>query len=391
MNWQTKVSRIAASPKVRAAFDRIEGMLEEVAALTIAISEVPAPPFKEGARAEYVARLMREAGLTEVRIDPAPNPIGVYPAAGGAKGQAVLLAAHIDTVFPPETDCTVRREGNNLIGPGVSDNSANVAAIIILARLLREGGFALPREVIFVGTAGEEGLGDLRGMKQVMADYRDRATTIIPIDGGYGTICHRAVGSRRFRVHVSTEGGHSWAAFGVPSAIHALGRMIAGIAAMKVPAAPKTTFNVGLVGGGTSVNTIAAKAWMEVDMRSESAAELAKVEAKVRELIEAGAQEERVEYRMDLVGDRAAGECPADADLIQMLQAVYRHLGHEPKLRSGSTDANVPIGMGLPAATISAKTGSGGHTVNDTVHLDSMVPGLKSLLLAVLAAAGWEG
>jgi acetylornithine deacetylase/succinyl-diaminopimelate desuccinylase-like protein len=389
MDWQARVSKIAASPEVCAAYLRIDGMLEEIAALTTEIAEVPAPPFQEHERAQCVARLMRDVGLAEVHVDQAPNPIGVYPAAGGAKGQAVMLAAHIDTVFPPETDCTVRREGNNLIGPGVSDNSANVAALILLAKLLREGGFALPREVIFVGTAGEEGLGDLRGMKQAMADLGKRATTIIPIDGGYGTICHRAVGSRRFRVHVSTEGGHSWGAFGVPSAIHALGRMIAGIAAIEVPAAPKTTFNVGLVGGGTSVNTIAAKAWMEVDMRSESASELAKVEARVRELIEAGAA--GVHYRIDVVGDRAAGECPADADLIKMLQAVYRQLGVEPKLRSGSTDANVPIGMGLPAATISAKAGANGHTINDTVHLDSMIPGLKSLLLATLAAAGWEG
>jgi len=389
MDWQRRVNEVAARPEVQAVFRQIDGMLEEIAQLTTRISEVPAPPFKEHQRAEFVAGIMEQYGLSEVHVDKAPNPIGVYPAAGGAKGQAVMLAAHIDTVFPEETDCNVRRVGNDLVGPGVSDNSANVAAILLVAKLLREHGFELPREVIFVGTAGEEGLGDLRGMKQAMADYRDRATTIIPIDGGYGTICHRAVGSRRFRVRVSTEGGHSYGAFGIPSAIHGLGRMIAGIAGIKVPASPKTTYNVGIIQGGTSVNTIAAKAWMEVDMRSESAAELAKLENEVRQLIDAGARAEGVEYQIEVVGDRAAGECPADAALIQMLQAVFRHMGVEPALRSGSTDSNVPIGMGLEAATISAKTGANSHTINDTVHLDSMIPGLKALLLAVLVAAGW--
>lgn len=389
MSWQDRVAKVAARPEVQAVFARVDGMLPEMAELTTRICEVPGPPFGEQERAEFVAELMREIGLSEVHIDQAPNPIGVYPAAAGQKGNAIMLAAHIDTVFPKDTDCTVRREGSNLIAPGVSDNSANVAAMLLVAKLLRESGFELPREVILVGTAGEEGLGDLRGMKQAMADYRDRATTIIPVDGAYGTICHMAVGSRRFRVHVSTTGGHSYGAFGLPSAIHGVGRMIAGIADIEVPAQPKTTYNVGVISGGTSVNTIAAKAWMEVDMRSESASELAKLEAKVRELIDAAARAEGVEYQIDVVGDRAAGVCPADSDLVQMLQAVFRQMGVEPVLRSGSTDANVPIGMGIEAATISAKTGAHAHTLNDTVHLDSMLPGVKMLLLAVLVASGW--
>ncbi len=390
-NWDQVIAGIAGRPEVKAAFAQIDGMLEDAAALTVSICEVPAPPFKEHERAGLVAGLMREAGLAEVHIDEAPNAIGVYPAAAGNKGGAVMLAAHIDTVFPEGTDCTVRREGNNLTAPGVSDNSANVAAILLIARLLREHQFELPREVVFVGTAGEEGLGDLRGMKRAMADLRDRVSYIMPVDGAYGTICHRAVGSRRFRVTVKTGGGHSYGAFGVPSAIHGLGRMIAKIADIEVPERPKTTYNVGVIGGGTSVNTIAAEAWMQIDMRSESAEELAKLESKVKQLIAAGAAEEGVEYEMELLGDRAAGATPADDPLIRMLQAVYRTMGIEPQLRSGSTDSNVPIGMGLPAATISAKTGESGHTVRDTVHLESMIAGLKSLLLTVLAASGWGG
>jgi len=311
-------------------------MLEEFAAETTAICEVPAPPFKEHERAQFVADLMRRYGLSEVHVDEGPNPVGVYPAASGAKGNAVLLAAHIDTVFPEGTDCTVRREGNTLIAPGVSDNSANVAAMLAVARLLREFRFELPREVIFVGTAGEEGLGDLRGMKVAMRNFKERAGRVLPVDGGYGTICHRAVGSRRLKVTTQTVGGHSWGDFGRPSAIHALGRMIAGIAVLTVPKTPKTTFNVGVINGGTSVNTIAPKAWMQVDMRSESADELAKLEEKVRGAIHAGAEGEGVEYTIEVVGDRAAGQTPAGADLIKMLTAVFEQMGVTPVLRSGS-------------------------------------------------------
>lgn len=389
MDWNDIVARVAGRPEVQAAFRRIDGMLEEFAAETTAICEVPAPPFKEHARAGFVADLMRRYGLAEVHVDEAPNPIGVFPAASGTKGDAVLLAGHIDTVFPEGTDCTVRRDGNTLIAPGAGDNSANVAAMLAVARLLREFRFTLPREVIFVGTAGEEGLGDLRGMKAAMQALKDRVTRIMPVDGAYGTICHRAVGSRRLKVTARTVGGHSFGDFGRPSAIHALGRMISGIAALKVPASPKTTFNVGVIGGGTSVNTIAPTAWMQVDMRSESAAELARLEESVRRAVQAGTEAEGVEHTIEVVGDRPAGETPADAGLIKMLVAVFEHMGVAPVLRSGSTDANVPIGMGLEAATISAKNGTGAHTIDDAVYLASMIPGVKTLLLTVLVAAGW--
>jgi len=387
-DWPKTVAAVARRPEVQAAFKRIDGMLEEFAAETMAICEVPAPPFQEHARARFVAGLMERYGLSSVHVDEAPNAIGIYPAAGGREGDAVLLAAHIDTVFPEGTDCTVRREGNRLTAPGVSDNSANVAAILAVARLLLEFHFELPREVIFIGDAGEEGLGDLRGMKQAMRDYGGRARYIMPVDGAFGTICHRAVGSRRFRVTAKTGGGHSYGAFGAPSAVHGLGRMIAGIAGIKVPRSPKTTYNVGVIGGGTSVNTIAAGAWMEVDMRSEKAAGLAQLEQEVRAMIDQGAKAEGVGCRIDVVGDRAAGEVPPTAELIQMLSAVYRHFGIEPALTSGSTDSNVPIGMGLQAATISAKTGAHGHTLGDTVDVETMIPGVKALLLAVLVAAG---
>lgn len=388
--WQERVSQVTQHPEVQAVFKRIDSMIEEVSSLTTRISEVPAPSFRERNRAELVAQLMRDAGLSAVHIDAATSAIGVYQAADGQEGNAVALAAHIDTVFPEGTDVSVRRDGNWLIGPGVGDNSANVAAILLVGKLLNEFGFKLGREVIIVGTAGMEGLGDLRGMKQFMRDYRDRVKTVIPVDGVLGSIVHNAVGSRRFRVHTKGTGGHSFAVFGVPSAIHVLGRMIAAIADIPVPAEPKTTYNVGVIGGGTSINTIASSAWMEIDMRSESAEELAKLEVQVREAIDTAASAGGIEYDIAVVGDRPCGECPAESDLVQMLQAVYRSFDIEPRLRAGSNDANVPISLGYEAATISTKVGEGGHTMNDSVHLNSMIPGLKTLFLAVIMAAGWQ-
>ena len=388
--WQEKVSETVQHPEVQAVFKRIDSMMEEIASLTTRISEVAAPSFRERNRAELVAQLMRDAGLSSVHIDAATSAIGVYPAADGHEGHAVALAAHIDTVFPDATDVSVRRDGNWLIGPGVGDNSANVAAILLLGKLLNEFGFKLEREVIILGTAGMEGLGDLRGMKQFMRDYRDRVKTVIPVDGVLGSIVHKAVGSRRFRVHTKGTGGHSFAVFGVPSAVHGLGRMIAAIADIQVPAEPKTTYNVGVIGGGTSINTIANSAWMEIDMRSESTEELAKLEAEVRGAIDTAAAATGIEYDIAVVGDRPCGEWPAESDLVQMLQAVYRSFDIEPRLRAGSNDANVPISLGYEAATISAKVGEGGHTMNDSVHLNSMIPGLKTLFLAVIMAAGWQ-
>jgi tripeptide aminopeptidase len=384
-----RVSNLLARPEVQRALARVEELVEDVVAATIRICEVEAPPFLEGPRAALVAEMMREVGLSEVHVDDGPSAVGFLPAVSGQKGGAVLLAAHIDTVFPAGTDVRVKRDGNVLMAPGVSDNSASVAGMLGVARALLETGLTLPREVIFAGNAGEEGLGDLRGMKVLMRTYRSRVMAALPVDGALGSVTHAGVGSRRFKVTTHSPGGHSYGAFGVPSAIHGLGRMIAGIADVKVPSKPKTTYTVGVIGGGTSVNTIAPEAWMLVDMRSESADELTKLEAEVRRLIDDGARRGDVTYDIEVVGDRPAGGIPLSNELPQIVMAVHRALGIKSHPEASSTDANVPLSMGIPAVTIGVKQGYDAHLPTDRVLIDSLAPGMKNVLLCILLATGY--
>lgn len=388
--WDSKVQKTLALSEVQRALAKFDAILEQVATDIKAISEVPAPPFHEGERARVVAEKMKAAGLTDVYVDEAPNPIGVYPAADGKKGEALLLAAHIDTVFPPGTDVTVVREGHTMRGAGVGDNASNVGAMLAVARVLKEEGFQLPREVIFVGTAGEEGLGDLRGMKQAMKTYRDRVRWCLPVDGSLGGVTHAAVGSRRYDIVVHGPGGHSYGAFGKPSAIHALGRMIAAIADIQVPERPRTTYNVGTITGGTSVNTIAPEASMLLDIRSESAEELARLEAEVVRRIDSVAKLSKVTYEMKLLGDRAAGVLPVEHDLPQMVMAAGRALGIEPHPHASSTDSNVPIGMGIPSVTVGTSHKGNSHRVDDWFDVPSLATGMKHLLLCVLLGTGYK-
>ncbi len=388
--WEKKVQETLALPEVQRALARFDAILEDVAAEIKAISEVAAPPFHEGERARFVAEKMKAIGLTDVHVDEAPNPIGVYPATSGKEGEALLLAAHIDTVFPPGTDVTVTRQGNVMKGAGVGDNASNVGAILAVARVLKEEGFQLPREVIFVGTAGEEGLGDLRGMKQAMKTYKDRVRWCLPVDGSLGGVTHAAVGSRRYDIVVRGPGGHSYGAFGAPSAIHALGRMIAAISDIQVPERPRTTYNVGTVTGGTSVNTIAPEASMLLDMRSESAEELARLEAEVKRRVDSVAKLSKVTYEMKLLGDRAAGALPVEHDLPQMVMASGRALGVEPHPHASSTDSNVPIGMGIPSVTMGTSHKGNSHRVDDWFDVPSLATGMKHLLLCVLLGTGYK-
>ena len=388
--WDKKVRQLLTLPEVSAALARFDAILEEVAAEIKAISEVPAPPFHESERARFVAEKMKSVGLTDVHVDEAPNPIGIYPAADGSQGEALLLAAHIDTVFPPETDVTVTRSGAIMQGAGVGDNASNVGAILAVARVLREQGFKLPREVIFVGTAGEEGLGDLRGMKQAMKTYKDRVRWCLPVDGSLGGVTHGAVGSRRYDIVVHGPGGHSYGAFGAPSAIHALGRMIAAISDVQVPEHPRTTYNVGVIKGGTSVNTIAPEAAMLLDMRSESADELERLEAEVVRRIDSVAKLSKVTYDMKLVGDRPAGALSVEHDLPQMVMAAGRSLGIECHPHASSTDSNVPIGMGIPSVTMGTSHKGNSHRVDDWFDIPSLATGMKHLLLCVLLGTGYK-
>lgn len=356
--------------------------LEEMVQENIRVCEIPAPSFHEQDRAKYIAKRLQDEGVAEVVVDDVFNVYGRIPGQGG---QTVMLAAHSDTVFPLGTDVTVRREADRLMAPGVRDNSTGVAALITLARIMRELKLTPPGDVILVATACEEGLGDLKGMKRAMEVYKDRVDYVIAVDGNLGGLIYQGIASRRLKVAVSTSGGHSWGDFGRPSAIHALGRIIAEISRIEVPTKPRTSYNVGVISGGTSINTIAAAAEMLLDMRSVDPIELAKLEEKVRRIITAEARGAGVAAEITVVGDRPGGALSPDHVLVQTVRDIQRALGLAPVEEASSTDANIPLSQGIPAVCIGITEGKGAHRLDEYLFTTAMIKGMTQL-----AAVVWE-
>lgn len=355
--------------------DSLDFYTEEV----IRLCEIPAPTFAEGRRARYVAQRFAECGLTGVTTDPVGNVFGWVP--GGDTGPAVLLAAHLDTVFPADTDCTVRRGPGTLHAPGIGDNCSNLAALIVLASVLQRTGLRLRRRICFAATVGEEGLGDLRGIRRLFADLRSELGAVIAVDGGLGHLMHEAIASRRYRVTCRTGGGHSWSHFGTPSAIHALGRIISRLSYMDVPAEPRTTYNVGVISGGTSVNTIASEASLLLDLRSVSPDSLARLDRQATKIWTEVGEETGVAVTAERIGDRPGGSIPAHHPLCEAVRAVHRELGIMTHSLPSSTDANIPLSEGVPAVTIGVTTGGNGHRVDEYINLAPVPVGLQQLLL----------
>ena len=353
----------------------------------IRLAQIPAPTFAEGRRAGYVEERMRSLGLADVRRDGIGNVCGTWE--GTQAGEpAILLAAHMDTVFPEETDLTVKREGTKLTGPGVGDNASNLAGLLAVAEALVRQALRLHRPVIFAATVGEEGLGDLRGIRHLMEHRRAEVGWVIAVDGGIGGLVHQGVGSRRLRLSCLAQGGHSWGAFGAPSAIHVLGRIIAEISRLSVPGRPRTTFNVGVISGGTSVNTIAPEAQALIDLRSVDGHELQRLEERVRRVVEQVSASARTRYQLDVIGDRPTGSIPATHPLVQAVRKVHRHLAIETRVVPSSTDANIPLHMGVPAVTVGVTAGGNGHLVDEFIHTGPLVKGLQQL--ALLLALGQD-
>jgi acetylornithine deacetylase/succinyl-diaminopimelate desuccinylase-like protein len=348
---------------------------EAAAELATRICEVPSPTGAERQRAEFVASLLRERGY-EPEIDEVSN---VYARRGNRGGPVVMLLAHIDTVFPAGTPIEVRREGDRLYGPGIGDNSTNVAAMITTLDLLDELGIETAADIIAVGDVGEEGLGNLRGARQAVERFRDQLGAVLVIDGRQGHVTNAGVGSNRWKVTVTGPGGHSFGAFGLPSAIHGLGRIIAQIAAITVPSEPKTTYNVGIIEGGTSVNTIAPRASALVDMRSVSVEELDKLSQRVREII-ATAPGEGLESQIEVVGERPADSRPTDDPLVQRAGEILAWIGYEPAFQASSTDANIPISLGIPAVCVGVAEGERGHSVHEYIEVPPIGQGLAQVL-----------
>ncbi|OFV85177.1 MAG: hypothetical protein A3D93_04375 [Acidobacteria bacterium RIFCSPHIGHO2_12_FULL_67_30] len=367
----------------------------------IRLTSIPAPPFHEEERGRYLEEQFRALGLENVRRDAIGNVLGERP--GSDPEHVVLISAHIDTVFPAGTEIAVRHEGENWVGPGIADNGAGVAALLALAGALRDTRLRTGATLLFAANVGEEGEGNLRGMQALFADgaLRRRVRAAIAIDGSNAErLTAQALGSKRFQIVVRGPGGHSWADFGLPNPIQALARAITRMTAVQVPAQPRTAFNVGEISGGTAVNAIPYEASVKVDIRSEMESEIERLEYEMRAAVaEAVAQENAwarvpggpLEAEIRVIGRRPAGELPPTARIIEIFRAVDAHLGIKTSLQRSSTDANVPISLGIEAVAVGGGGRSGAsHSPREWYDPTGREVGLKRILLATLLLAGVE-
>jgi len=379
------IRALMQEPPVAAALDWVEAHLEPVIEEAIRICRIPAPTFDEGERAAYVRGRYEALGLSDVAIDAAGNARGRRP--GGGSGPGVLAVTHLDTVFPRETDLAVSRRDGRLCAPGIGDNSMSVAALLGLLQALDAAGVRTDGDLHVAATTGEEGLGDLKGMRALVAELRDRVGAVIILDGfTLGRIVHEAVGSRRYKVTYTAKGGHSWSHFPSPSAIHILGRAIADLSRLDVPADPKTAYNVGVIHGGTTVNTIASEADMLLDMRSIDPGCLADLERRALAIIEEQARAGDGQVRLEPVGDRPAGSIPADHALVKTCTDIYTAFGIAPYSKPASTEANIPLSLGIPAVCLSVTNGENEHRLDEFIETAPLATGLKTALLTLLSA-----
>lgn len=386
---------LLSEPAVKAALDAAKRNEPKFIDEEVRICEIPAPPFHETERGQELQRLFTGLGLKDVRMDKAGNVIGVRP--GRAPHPNLVLAAHLDTVFPEGTNVKVTREGTLLKGPGIGDDCRGLVVMLGTIRALNEAQVETPGTITFVADVGEEGLGDLRGVKNLFNEsMKGEIDKFISIDGTGLGITNVGVGSMRYRVTFKGPGGHSYGAFGMANPIHAMGRAIAKISDFEVPTNPKTTFNVGRVGGGTSVNAIPFEAWMEVDMRSADVASLKAVDDKFNAAVRSAVEEEnrrwnnrgKVSVSPELVGLRPAGNTPADSPIVKTALSVSHALGIEESLHEGSTDSNIPMNMHIPAITISGGgRGTGAHALGETFDTVDSWRGTQRAILLVIALA----
>jgi tripeptide aminopeptidase len=387
--------RLMREPAVRAALDIARGTETATIDEQVRLCEIPAPPFKEAARAAAYADAFRAAGLRNVRIDSAGNVLGERP--GRATRPHLVFSAHLDTVFPEETNVRVSREGSILKGPGIGDDCRGLAVVLAVIRALNQANVETNGTITFVGTVGEEGLGDLRGVKALFGEtLAGQVDRFVSVDGTGLGITHIAVGSLRYRVMFSGPGGHSYGAFGIANPMHALGRAISSFADTRPPSDPKTTFSVGRIGGGTSVNAIPADAWMEVDMRSADQESLRALESRFHSAVATALaaenarwdQKGRISVTETLVGARPAGALPVTAPIVQAAVSVTRAIGAEVELSEGSTDANIPLSLNIPAVTIDAGgSGTGSHTLDEAFDTTDSWRGTQRAVLVAIALA----
>lgn len=353
----------------------------------IAVQQVPAPTFDEGERAALVLDRLRAIGLSDVTRDKIGNVYGRRP--GHAARPGLLIAAHLDTVFPRETELRLRYEADRIYGPGLGDNSTGVAGLIHLAQVMQRHDLPNGGDIWFVGNVGEEGLGDLRGIRAAVKRLQGRIGAVIALEGcDFGTLHHQAIGVRRYRIEVIAPGGHSWGNYGTPSAIHTLVRLAARITELGVPRTPRTTFNIGVITGGTSVNTIAEHASLLLDMRSVSAATLADLVDQVDRLVAAAAAANPdVQIHVQTVSNRPSGAIDRDHPLVQAAVAAYQSVGATVSYQQSSTDANIPLSQGIPAVCVGLTDGGNAHRHDEYIKPANLGRGMQALLLLALAAS----
>jgi di/tripeptidase len=396
------VARVRAHPKFAQAMAALDTDHDRLVQEIITLTEIPAPPFAEDKRGAAYLEMLRAHGLSNVERDAEGNVMGIRR--GSGNGPLIAIAAHLDTVFPEGTDVTVKREGTRLSAPGIGDDTRSLAVLLAMVRAMDAASIQTTADILFIGDVGEEGLGDLRGMKHLFQQgpYKGRIDMFISMDGAGGgnDITHGAVGSKRYRVTFKGPGGHSYGAFGLVSPAFAMGTAIAKFSDISVPDSPKTTFNVGVVGGGTSVNSIPFESWMEIDMRSQAPEELKKLEAAFRRVMQEAADEEnrvrstrqgRIEADLEVIGDRPSGSTPIDSRLVQTAAAAIKSVGMEPSFSYSSTDSNIPISMGIPAITIdSGGRGGRAHALDEWIDVEkaASLRGIESAMVLLLALAG---
>lgn len=396
------IQQIRSSAGFKTAMATLDAQHERIIADTITLTEIEAPPFKEEKRARAYMEMLKAHGLTDVEMDAEGNVMGLRRGTGPAGGKVVVIAAHLDTVFPEGTNVKVRREGTRLFAPGVGDDTHSLAVLLGYIRALDAANIKTKRDILFVGNVGEEGPGDLRGVRHLFTQgkYKDRIAAFFSMDGTSAErVTYGAVGSRRYRVTFKGPGGHSYGAFGIVNPMAAMGNAVVAMNRLEVPKEPRTTYATSVVGGGTSVNSIPDAIWLEVDMRSESPEELAKLDAKFKTLVDEAVAAEnaarstapgQISAELKLIGDRPTGATREDAEIVQLTSAAVRAAGYKPVLGASSTDSNMPISLGIPAVTIgSGGRGGRAHALDEWIDVEksNSLRGMGVGLAALIAMA----
>ena len=355
-----------------------EGAASEVLDLACEIQQIPGTTFYESERGAFTLNAMQSCGMCDVHTDLAGNILGRLP--GKTSSRLLVLSAHMDSVFPRDFPLHLDRQPTRITGPGIGDNALGLAALLSLPNLLKTQNLFLPGDLWLAGTVCEEGLGNLRGIQAVTDFFGSRPLAYISLEGmGLGNILHRGLGVERFRVSIQTRGGHSWVDYGTPSAVHELVGLAGKLAALRMSHRPRTTLNIGVIQGGTSINSIAAHAMLEVDLRSESQRNLHDIAEKVKK-IASGTVREGIELNIERVGWRPAGEIPVDHPLVKLTGQVLRGMGIQPHTDIASTEANHPLSLGYPALTIGVTTGDRAHTAQEYIHTGTVVKGLLQIV-----------